>query len=673
MRRSLSLSTYWLDFEPRALGARVRLLLSQLSNDAPLQLDQFESVARSTPAAMVGHCINATIAAVAFVNVAAPWELALWTTYAYAIAAHVLLRRVRTAKRPLQATSAQFSRVLERRAILFAIALALPWTYLAVRYLGATSQTSETILISLGVGMAASGAVLLAPVPRAALSYMSTILIPTALVCAFTLATPQYFLLAALAVSYWVFLFALVMTTSNVYRSKSLAIAQLTAALDDARAARARSEHQALHDPLTEVANRRAFMHRLNAAVTRSMATGCPTWAVFLIDLDRFKVVNDTMGHKCGDELLLQVAARLAASVKAGDLVARLGGDEFAVVANGVHDAGDAEQIAARLLREFERPFGVLERSISIAISIGVALPLSPDMDSEQIIRCADLAMYDAKASGSNRYKVFELDMQDRMDARSAVEMRLREAIAKRQLELVFQPIYDLATLRLARFEALIRWRHPEKGVLPPSDFLPIAEEMGLTTEIGRWVVHEACREAATWPSRVAVAVNFSPIQVNHTAVVDLVEGALADSALAPERLEIEITETALLSDTQQTLQKLERLKQLGVRLSMDDFGTGYSSLSYLATFPLDGIKIDKGFIGRFSERNECAEIMRAMIDLADALHRTCTVEGIETAAQLSAAQALGAKYGQGYYFSPPMAADEARALAASQHPPRPS
>lgn len=668
----MPLLTSWIDFDARSLGARARLLLLRLSSRASLPLDQFDSVARSTPAAMVGHCINTTIAAVAFVNVAAPLELALWTTYSYAIAVHVLLRRLRTQERSHPASTPQAcTRALEQRAIIFAIALALPWTYLAVRYLGATSQATQTILISLGVGMAASGAVLLAPVPRAALSYMSTVLLPTALVCIVALASPSYLLLAALAVSYWIFLFALVITTSNVYRSKSLAITQLTAALDDARAARARSEHQALHDPLTEVANRRAFMHRLNAAVCRSMATGCPNWAVLLIDLDRFKIVNDTMGHKGGDELLVQAAARLSATMKPGDLVARLGGDEFAVVATGIRDAGDAEDIAVRLLREFERPFAVRDRSVSLALSIGIALPLSPHMESEQIMRSADVAMYYAKKAGGNRFKVFEPEMHDRMAARSAVEMGLREAIAQRQFELVFQPIYDLATLRLARFEALIRWRHPDKGALPPSDFLAIAEEMGLMPEIGRWGVREACREAATWPTPVAVAVNLSPIQVNHPGIVSLIEEALSESELQSGRLEIEITETALLSDTRQTLQKLERLKQLGVKLSMDDFGTGYSSLSYLASFPLDGIKIDKGFIGRFSERNESAEIMRAMINLADALNRTSTVEGIETAGHLSAAQALGAQYGQGYYFSRPLSADAARALAASQHPPR--
>jgi predicted signal transduction protein with EAL and GGDEF domain len=346
--------------------------------------------------------------------------------------------------------------------------------------------------------------------------------------------------------------------------------------------------------------------------------------------------------------------------VRPGDLVARLGGDEFSIVAEHVHHIGDAEAIAIRMLEELERPFVIHDHSITVGVSIGIAAPLSPATDSEQIMRCADLALYEAKGAGRNGFKVFELEMQDRMDARSIVEMGLRQATRKGELELYYQPIYELATLRLARFEALIRWRHPTKGILSPAEFLPVAEEIGLINEIGAWVVHEACRQAMSWPADISVAVNLSPIQVNHTQVVDMVKRALKESRLPPSRLEIEITETALLSDSHQTKQKLEQLKELGCYLSMDDFGTGYSSLSYLATFPLDGIKIDKAFITRFATRNENAEIMRAMLELAKALNRSTTVEGIETLAQLNAAKSLGATYGQGYYFSRPVPAAEA-------------
>lgn len=623
----------------------------------PHNPDHFESILRATPAAMVGHVVNTTIAVVAFLKVHDAFELAVWAAGSYGIAIYILYRRLRArpASRPVYSQAA--SRRLEGRAVQFGILLALPWAYLAIRYLGAVPQPAETILISLGVGMAASGAVLLAPIERSAVAYMTSILAPTAFTCFFLLDRSQYGLLGCLAVSYWLFLLALIGTTNQLFRGKSKAVEQLTIALEETHAARARTEHIALHDSLTGLPNRRAFLHRLNGAVMSSSATGCASWAVLLLNLDRFKMVNDTLGHSFGDGLLQQVAERLRLCIRPGDLLARLGGDEFSIVAEQVHHIGDVEAIALRMLEELERPFTVLNHSVSVGVSIGIAAPLSFDTGSEQIMRCADLALNEAKSAGRNGFKVFELEMQDRMVARSSVEMGLREAIRKGELELYYQPIYELANLRLARFEALIRWRHPTKGLLSPSDFLPVAEEIGLISEIGAWVAREACRQAMLWPSDILVAVNLSPLQVNHTHVVEMVKRALKESRLPPERLELEITETALLSESHQTKQKLEQLKELGVGFSMDDFGTGYSSLSYLATFPLDGIKIDKAFIAGLAIRNENAEIMRAMLELAKALNRTTTVEGIETFAQLGAAQLLGATYGQGYYFSPPVPA----------------
>lgn len=635
----------------------------------PHSSDHFESVLRATPAAMLGHAVNTTIAVIAFADVYGAIELSVWAVASYAIAGYLLFRRMRSRPGRRLAYSEADSRKLEGRAVLFGVVLAMPWAYLAVRFLGAVPQPAETILISLGVGMAASGSVLLAPLERSAVAYMSAILVPTAFSCFFVLDYSQYGLLGWLAVSYWLFLFALIGTTNQLFRGKSMAVEQLTEALEATHAARARIEHIALHDSLTGLANRRAFLHKLNGAITQSSVTGCVSWAVLLLDLDRFKVVNDTLGHKFGDQLLQQVADRLRVCVRPGDLVARLGGDEFSIVAEHVHHIGDAEAIALRMLEELERPFSVLNHSVTVGVSIGIAAPLSADTDSEQIMRCADLAMYEAKASGRSGFKVFELEMQDRMVARSIVEMGLREAIRNGELELYYQPIYELANLRLARFEALIRWRHPSKGLLSPADFLPVAEELGLINEIGAWVAQEACRQAVSWPADIIVAINLSPLQVNHTHVVEMVKRALNDSQLPPKRLEIEITETALLSDSHQTKQKLEQLKELGVSLSMDDFGTGYSSLSYLATFPLDGIKIDKAFIARFAMRNENAEIMRAMLELAKALKRSTTVEGIESFAQLRAAQMLGATYGQGYYFSRPVpAAQTLQLIEAPRH-----
>lgn len=650
----------------RAAEIQHRLLsaLPSLSY-VPPAWGQFESVMRATPAAMIGHLINTIIAVIAFWPHIGRFELVTWAAVSSAGAAYMLLRRL--GGRPKASPPTSAFRKLEMRSVIYGVILGAPWGYLAIRHFGTLPHEPETILISLGVGMAASGAILLAPLERAAIAYMSTILFPTATKC-FTLAQlgGEYVLLGCLSISFWLFLLALIGTSNRLIRSESKAVQRLTSALQETHETQARIQHLALHDSLTGLANRRAFLHKLNNVVMSSQRTGCASWAVLLLDLDRFKVVNDTLGHKFGDELLRQVADRLRACIKPGDLVARLGGDEFCIVAEKVTHIGEAERIAQRMLAELHEPFIVLNRTVNVGVSIGIAAPLSSDTDSEQIMRCADLAMYEAKSAGRNGFKVFELEMQDRMEQRSLVELGLRSAVKNQELCLFYQPVYDLAGLKLVKFEALIRWRHPEKGLLSPAEFLPIAEEISLIDEIGAWVLEEACREAKHWPSDVAVAVNLSPIQVNNAHVVNTIERALRNSGLPPNQLELEITETALLSDTQQTKQKLEQLKSLGLRLSMDDFGTGYSSLNYLATFPLDGIKIDKAFIARFALRNENAEIMRAMLELAKSLNRSSTVEGIETFAQLAAAQALGATYGQGYYFSRPLPAEDARQLMTS-------
>lgn len=626
--------------------------------------DQFVGVVRATPAAMFGHSFNTGVAVLALWPVGKPLELVTWGAVSFGLAALVMLRRMRAMRLvPQERPTKQISQLLERRAILYGLAIALPWAYLGVRYLGRVPAVQETIVIALVIGMASSGAVLLAPVERAAATYMSAILWPVAISCMGVLGGFGYGVLGGLAISYWGFLLALIGATNQLFKNKSQAVERLSEALNEASFARAEIEHLAMHDPLTELANRRKFLHRINSAIMRTHRESARSWAVLMVDLDRFKVVNDTLGHRFGDELLRKVALRLRDCVRPGDMVARLGGDEFCILADDLGDLSEAEEIARRLLQELERPFEIFGRSIPLGISVGIAAPLPSDTSSDDLMRCADLAMYEAKGAGGHCYRLFEVEMQDRMAERSAIEMGLRSAIQNDELELYFQPIYDLSAMKLVRFEALIRWRHPVRGLLAPGMFLPVAEEIGLINEIGDWVMQEACREAVLWPSDVSVAVNLSPIQVNHDCVVSLIERALRDSGLPPRRLEIEITETALLHDTLLTKDKLSRLKALGVCLTMDDFGTGYSSLSYLARFPLDGIKVEKAFIDRFDECIEDAEIMRAMIALARNLNRTSTVEGIETLEQLSAAQSLGATYGQGYYFSPPLPATRCRAL----------
>lgn len=642
-------------------GQRLLTVLPSFPS-SPLTYDQFDAVTRATRASMIGHAINTTIAVVAFAFVAWPLEIAVWAAASYAICAYVFWRRQRATV--IHRTGAiPNGQRKERRAILFAVLLALPWSYLSVRYLGVVDNPVETIVISLGVGMAASGAVLLAPIERAAITYMTTILAPTAFKCLLVLGTAQYALLGALAISYWLFLLAVIATTNQLFKNKTQAVERLQIALTETSNAREEIERIAMYDPLTDLANRRAFLQRLSQTIDRSTASGSHDWAVYFLDLDHFKTVNDTLGHKFGDELLKLVANRLRQCVRPTDMVARLGGDEFSIIAEYVPDPAYAEAIALRLLSEISLPFVIQDHSVSIGASIGVATPDRTQLDSEQMLKRADLAMYEAKSAGRNAFKIFELSMQERMDARHLVEVGLRQAIANEEFELYYQPIYDLETLRVARFEALIRWRHPVRGILSPADFLPIAEDIGVIAAIGEWVVNKACRQAVTWPADVGLAVNLSPLQVNHASIVNVVESALTQSGLSADRLELEITETALLSDTLQTRERLEDLKGLGTRLSMDDFGTGYSSLSYLTTFPLDGIKIDKRFIAKYAAHSENAAIMHAMVDLAKSLKRCSTIEGIETYQQLRTARALGATFAQGYYLSPPRPADTVAAI----------
>jgi diguanylate cyclase (GGDEF)-like protein len=436
----------WPSHEQRLLG----FLLS--FRYTPITSDQFEAVARATRPAMVGHAINTTIAVVAFAGVAATAELFIWAAFSYAICGYVFWRRQRAPKTAQPAGQLRNGQRAERRAILFGVLLALPWAYLAVRYLGDFGQPAETILISLGVGMAASGAVLLAPIERAAIVYMTTILAATMFKCFFVLGTAQYALLGALGVSFWLFLLALIATTSQLFRNKTQAVERLQIALAETSNAREQIERIAMHDPLTDLANRRAFLQRLARTIERSNISGSHDWAVFFLDLDRFKIVNDTLGHKFGDELLKLVAERLCHCVRPTDLVARLGGDEFSIIAEAVPDASYAEAIAMRLLSEISMPFVIQDHNVTIGASIGVATPDAGHLDSERMLKRADLAMYEAKSSGRNGFKIFEISMQERMDARRLIEGGLKEAIANREFELYFQPIYDLKSMKVARF-----------------------------------------------------------------------------------------------------------------------------------------------------------------------------------------------------------------------------
>ena len=426
------------------------------------------------------------------------------------------------------------------------------------------------------------------------------------------------------------------------------------------RQAEAQIAHMAHHDALTDLANRTLLREQLEAALLR--ARRGERLAVLYLDLDHFKNTNDTLGHSMGDELLRAVADRLRGCVRETDTIARLGGDEFAIVQTAIAEPADAAAFARRIREALTAPFDLDGHRVIADASIGISMAPDDASDPDQLLKNADMALYGAKSDGRGTFRFFESDMDARIKARRTLEADLRNAVANEEFELFYQPLINLEHNEICGCEALLRWHHPQRGLIPPAEFIPIAEETGLIIPIGEWVVKTACAEAASWPDNVTVAVNVSPVQFKSEALVLTVVSALAKSGLAAKRLAIEITEAVLMRDNEATLATLHQLRDLGVRIVMDDFGTGYSSLSYLRSFPFDKIKIDRSFINDLSERADAGIIVQAVANLAASLNMTTTAEGAETPGQLEKIRALGCTEMQGYLFSrPKRAADIAR------------
>jgi diguanylate cyclase (GGDEF)-like protein len=437
--------------------------------------------------------------------------------------------------------------------------------------------------------------------------------------------------------------------------------------ITERRRAEAKIEYMAHHDALTDLPNRLQLFEQLRQMLARPKQG--VHLAVFCLDLDRFKDVNDAHGHPTGDLLLKSVAERLRQCIRDTDMVARFGGDEFAIVQAGASQPTDATSLASRLIEVIGAPYELGGHRVTVEVSIGIALAPDDGLDPEQLLKNADMALYRAKADGRGLYRFFEPEMDARMQARRKLEIDLRNAIANGEFELYYQPLVDMQTEYVTGFEALIRWHHPERGMIVPLDFIPVAEETGLIVPIGDWVLRQACAEAATWPSGVKVAVNLSPIQFKNRSLLSSVVSALAASGLSPCRLELEITESVLLQDGDATLAVLHELRGLGVRISMDDFGTGYSSLSYLRKFPFDKIKIDQSFIFDMSEHNDSLAIVRAVIAMGSGLGIATTAEGVETFEQFKQLKLEGCTEVQGFLFSPPRPAAEIKGLMVSINP----
>ncbi|MCD6069931.1 MAG: hypothetical protein K0S42_447 [Microvirga sp.] len=432
--------------------------------------------------------------------------------------------------------------------------------------------------------------------------------------------------------------------------------------------------HEELHvlahqDALTGLPNRVVLRNQLEQALASKRPNG-RTIAVSYLDLDHFKDVNDSFGHETGDELLKAVAERLQDCIPAVEgqvrnLISRFGGDEFAILQTGIRRPDESAALASRIVEALREPFSVNGQEIFIGTSIGIALAQGP-VTSSQILKHADMALYHAKADGRGTFRFFELDMDAQLQARRALEVDLRKAMGAGEFELFYQPQINIKANEIGGYEALLRWRHPERGLVSPAEFIPVMEDTGLISPLGDWIIEQACKDAATWPRNIRVAVNLSPVQFRSRGVMQSVGRALAASGLAPERLELEITESVLLQDTEMTVSMLHQLRSLGVRIAMDDFGTGYSSLSYLRRFPFDKIKIDQSFVREMSQRADCLAIVQSVANLGASLGMPTVAEGIETEDQLRQVQSAGCTDAQGYYFGRPRPArDLVHTLAA--------
>jgi diguanylate cyclase (GGDEF)-like protein/PAS domain S-box-containing protein len=430
--------------------------------------------------------------------------------------------------------------------------------------------------------------------------------------------------------------------------------------------------HNALHDSLTKLPNRVLFMDHLKLAVNHTKRRKNYMFALLFVDLDRFKVVNDSLGHAVGDELLLSLARRLETCLRAGDTLARLGGDEFTILLDAIDDHKDAERVAERIQEVLSQPFKLAGHEMAMSASIGITLSDGGENTAEDLLRDADTAMYQAKALGKAQYRIFDKDMHARAVSLQQLESELRGAIGREELRVHYQPTVSLESGRISGFEALVRWQHPERGLIPPADFLPNAEDTGMIIEIDRWVLRQACKQMRQWhdllPSsrEIKISVNLSCKQFMQLDLAAHVARTLSETGLAPQSLRLEITETVVMEDGDRAMKVLDELKALGVEVSLDDFGTGYSSLSYIHRFPVTTLKIDRSFIERIGG-HENGEIVRTVIAMARNLGMEVIAEGVETVEQLLKLRAIDCHQAQGFYFSKPVTSEAAAVLLQNE------
>ena len=440
--------------------------------------------------------------------------------------------------------------------------------------------------------------------------------------------------------------------------------------ITDKKKSEERIAYLAHNDALTGLVNRANFSRALDDLLQANEAN--LDWSVFYLDLDGFKAVNDTHGHSMGDNLLLEVAKRLKRAVSDKDIVARLGGDEFAILCKSAGSIQSVSTLAEVLLKEVGKPYNINEKLMDIGVSIGIALRNSDGSDAHTLLNNADLALYRAKAEGRGTFRLYEHQMDEIVKERRSLEGDLKKALKNGELSLCYQPLISARETKTVSFEALARWTHPERGSISPADFIPIAEAMGIITEIGEWVLREACQEASNWPDTISVAVNLSPQQFQSGELVETVSRVLDETGLPPKRLELEITESLFIENTDQVMQSLNALKEMGVSISLDDFGTGYSSLSYLLKFPFDKLKIDRSLVNSISHDENAKNVLEAITKLASIMKLTVTAEGVESLEQIKILLNMHCTHFQGFLFGKPLKRDELSAFLIQETIPKP-
>jgi diguanylate cyclase (GGDEF)-like protein len=607
-----------------------------------VRAEQLSIILYYLPSIMLANVCNA------FIFVAAVWpspDRMLSLVWATLIACYAFFYGIRVRRKRLKPQSVSPRSI--QRVIRNALMLGCLWAALPLFFFIGASAGGQLIITCLCAGMLAGGAFAFASVPIAAIAFTSPIFIASAIVIARS-GDQAYFLVAMLMVIY----------TFVLIRGVFVHAFQLTRRLAD----QIQAQELAHQDFLTKLPNRISFQEDIEAALSR-LKRGGEQFAVLYLDLDEFKSVNDKLGHGAGDELLIQLASRLKSCARTSDSIARLGGDEFAIIANGINNSEEALALAERLVETFSLPFIIDGSEVYNTVSIGIAMAPSAGVSSDVLLKNADIALYRAKSEIDGSVQIFEPQHDAKARERRAIEHDLRLALARDEFFLVFQPFFDLAQNRLVGCEALLRWRHPLRGIIFPEKFIQIAEATELVHPIGEWVIREACRTASDWPQGTKIAINFYAVQFRKASILPAIIKSLADAGINPSRLEIEITESTILSENDFALAMMNKLLDLGITFALDDFGTGYASLSCLRKFPFNRVKIDCSFVREMLTDPDCASIVRSVIGLAHDLRIGTTAEGVETQDQLSYLRSTTCDQVQGFLISEPKPAAEIAVL----------